>query len=238
MLVREAMTPNVIGVKESATLAQAIETMLRARISALMVFDERGAVVGVLSEGDLMRRGELGTQGGHPHWLEWFLNNGRLASAYAHTRGRRVGEVMTRDVLSIADDADLSAAVDLMMRRRVKRLPVRRDGKFVGVISRADLLKALYAALPREAAPKSDDEICAAIRTEIDAQPWAPRASVSVSARNGEVTFEGAITDDRQRAGLRVIAENIAGVKVVHDRLTWIEPNSGFVIPAEDDVTL
>lgn len=235
MLVREAMTPKVIGVQEDARLADAVDTMLKAGISALFVFDAQKRLVGVLSEGDLLRRGELGTEGRRPYWLELLLSGGRLAHSYAHSHGRRVAEVMTKDVLSIADDADLSAAVDLMTRRRVKRLPVVREGAVVGVLSRSDLLKRLYAALPRDATPKSDAEIEAAIRAEIDAQGWAPRASVQIAVKNGEVTFEGAITDDRLRDGLRVIAENIAGVTAVHDRLAWIEPNSGFLIPAQEE---
>jgi CBS domain-containing protein len=238
MLVRDAMTPKVIGVQEDSSLADAVETMLGAGISALFVFDANKALVGVLSEGDLLRRGELGTEGRRPRWLEALLSGGRLAHSYAHSHGRRVSEVMTKDVLSIADDADLSAAVDLMTRRRVKRLPVVRDGAVIGVISRSDLLKKLYSALPRDAAPKSDAEICAAIQAEIDSQGWAPRASVQVTAKEGEVTFEGAITDERLREGLRVIAENTPGVKAIHDRLAWIEPNSGFLIPAQEDTKL
>jgi osmotically-inducible protein OsmY len=96
-------------------------------------------------------------------------------------------------------------------------------------------LKKLYLTLPRDSAPRSDAEICAAIQAEIDSQEWAPRASIRVAAKDGEVTLEGAVTDERLREGLRVIAENTPGVKTVHDRLAWIEPNSGLLIPADDD---
>ncbi len=235
MRVRDAMTRGVVGVRETASLSEAVEAMLRAGISALFVFDERKALIGVLSEGDLMRRGELGTESRRPRWLESLLSGGRLAHSYALAHGRRVSEVMTRDVVSIAEDAELSEAVELMIRRHVKRLPVVRGGSVVGVVSRSDLLKKLYLALPHEAAPKSDAEICAAIQAEIDSQGWAPRATIRVSAKNGEVTLDGAVTDERLREGLRVIAENTPGVKAVHDRLAWIEPNSGFLIQARDD---
>ncbi|MGD0640870.1 MAG: CBS domain-containing protein [Roseiarcus sp.] len=235
MRVRDAMTRGVVGVRETANLSEAVETMLRARISALFVFDERKALIGVLSEGDLLRRGELGTETRRPRWLETLMSGGRLAQSYAHAHGRKVSEVMTKSVVSIGEDANLAEAVDLMIRRRVKRLPVVRGGSVVGVLSRSDLLRRLYLALPRDAAPKSDDEICAAIRAEIESQAWAPRASIRVSAKDGEVTFDGAITDERLRDGLRVIAENTPGVKAIHDRLAWIEPNSGVLIPAHDD---
>ena len=147
MRVRDVMTRGVIGVRETDSLSEAVDTMLRSGISALLVFDERKALVGILSEGDLLRRGELGTEGRRPRWLELLLSGGRLAHSYAHAHGRKVSEVMTRDVITVAEDADLSEAVDLMIRRRVKRLPVVRGGAVVGVVSRSDLLKRLVFGL-------------------------------------------------------------------------------------------
>ena len=110
-----------------------------------------------------------------------------------------------------------------------------RGGSVVGVLSRSDLLRRLYLLLPRDAAPRSDAEICAAIQAEINSHGWAAARLDRVVAKDGEITFEGAITDERLREGLRVIAENTPGVKAVHDRLAWIEPNSGALIPAGDD---
>ena len=235
MRVRDAMTHGIIGVRETATLAEAVETMLRAGISALCIFDERKALVGILSEGDLMRRGELGTERRRPRWLESLLSGGRLAHAYAHEHGRTVAEVMTRDVVTIDEDAQLAEAVDAMIRRRVKRLPVVRGGSVIGVVSRSDLLKRLYVELKRTAKPHSDAEICASVQAEIESRGWAPRASVRVTSKDGEVTLDGAIADERLREGLRVIAENISGVKSVRDKLAWVEPNSGMLLSAEDD---
>ena len=235
MRVRDAMTHGIIGVRDTASLAEAVETMLRAGISALCVFDERKALVGILSEGDLLRRGELGTEKRRPRWLESLLSGGRLAHAYAHEHGRTAAEVMTREVVTIDEDAPLAEAVDAMIRRRVKRLPVVRGGSVIGVVSRSDLLKRLYVELRRDAAPCSDAEICVAVQKEIESRGWAPRASVRVSAQNGEVTLEGAIADERLREGLRVIAENVPGVKSVRDRLAWVEPNSGMLLSAENE---
>lgn len=236
MRVHDAMTSGVIGVRETASLALAVETMLRARISALFVFDERMTLVGILSEGDLLRRGELGTEQRRPRWLESLLSSGRLAHAYAHEHGRKVGEVMTRDVITIGEDASLEEAVDTMIERRVKRLPVVSGGSVVGVVSRSDVLKRLYAALPHSHEPRSDVEISAAVQTEIESHGWAARASVRVSAKDGEVTLHGTIADERLREGLKVIAENTKGVKAVHDHLAWIEPNTGFLMATGDDV--
>src|SRR5271167_4727092 len=235
MRVRDVMTYGVIGVPESTRLAEAVETMLRSRVSALFVFDADHAVIGVLSEGDLLRRSELGSERKRPHWLELLLGSGRLAEAYAHEHGRKVGEVMTRNVETIAEDAELSQAVDQMIHRRIKRLPVLRGEAVVGVISRSDLLKGLLAAAPGVNAPHPDAEIKAAIQAELDKLGWAPRASVRVEVANGVVTFDGAITDERVRSGLKVIAENTPGVAAVHDHMCWIEPNSGFYVPSEEE---
>ena len=127
MRVRDVMTYGAIGVLESATLAEAVETLLGSRVSALLVFDPKHRLVGVLSEGDLLRRAELGTDSGRPHWLEFLLNGGRLADAYTQTHGRVVSEIMTSNVKTISEAADLREAVDLMLRANVKRLPVLRS---------------------------------------------------------------------------------------------------------------
>jgi CBS domain-containing protein len=229
------MTYGAIGVPETATLAEAIETLLRAHVSALLVFDTDHALAGVLSEGDLLRRVELGTETKRARWLEFLLGGGREAETYAHSHGRKVGEIMTPKAVTIAEDADLSEAVDLMLKRNIKRLPVLRGDQVVGIISRSDLLKGLLAALPKAGAPHPDAEIKAAILAELAKQGWAPRASVRVAVLNGVVTFDGAITDGRMRSGLKVIAENTPGVAAVHDHMAWIEPNSGYYLPSEED---
>jgi CBS domain-containing protein len=235
MKVRDVMTYGVIGVPESASVAEAVETMLRSRVSALVVFDADHALSGILSEGDLIRRGELGAERKRPHWLELLIGSGRLAESYAHEHGGKAGEVMTRDVETIAEDAELSEAVDRMIRRHIKRLPVLRGETLVGVVSRSDLLKGLLAATPSTSGPHSDAEIKAAIQAELDKLEWAPRASVRVEVQNGIVTFTGSIIDERLREGLKVIAENVPGCVAVHDHMAWIEPNSGVVIPSEED---
>ena len=235
MKVRDVMTYGVIGVPESASVTEAVETMLRSRVSALFVFDADHALSGVLSEGDLLRRSELGSERKRPRWLDFLLGSGRVAETYAREHGRKVREVMTRNVETIGEDSDLSEAVDRMIRRRIKRLPVLRGQSVIGVIARSDLLKGLLAATPRATGPHSDAEIKAAIHAELDKLDWAPRASVRVEVQDGAVTFDGAITDERLRDGLKVIAENTPGCVSVHDHMAWIEPNSGFFMPPPEE---
>src|SRR6185437_5009130 len=196
------------------------ETMLQARVSAVFVFDANHALTGVLSAGDLLRHSGLGAEPKHPYWLELLLGSGRAAESYTHVHGRKAGEVMTRDVETIGEDAELSEAVDRMIRRRVKRLPVVRGDAVVGVVARSDLLRALLATNPQAAEPHSDADIKAAILAARDKLDWAPR---------GRVGVEGL------RAGLRVVAETAPGCVAVHDHIAWIEPNSGTGIPSPED---
>ena len=127
-----------------------------------------------MSEGDLLRRSELGSERKRPHWLELLLGSGRLAEAYAHEHGRKVGELMTPNVETIAEDADLGAAVDRMIHHRIKRLPVLRGEVVVGVISRSDLLKGLLAATPGAGAR---------IPTPRSRQPSRPSSKSSIGRR-------------------------------------------------------
>jgi len=232
MRVKDVMTPNVIGVPETASLWDALKLMAERHISAVVVFDGAGAPVGILSEGDLMRRAEFGAEKKRPHWLE-FLLGGRAAHDYAHSHGRRVDEIMTRGILSVEANAEVAEAVDLMLQAKIRRLLVTDGATSAGILSRSDLVRALMRSAPDETAPASDAEIQTAVEAEIASQTWAPSEGVRVRVENGVVSLEGAISDDSLRGGLKVLAENVPGVKAVHDRLAWIEPNSGYYVPAQ-----
>ena len=236
MRVKDVMTPKIIGVAETASLWDALNLMLSSRISALIVFDAIGAPVGVLSEGDLMRRTEFGVEKRKPRWLEFLTGGGEAARDYARSHGRRVHEIMTRGVISVDAGADLSEAIELMLERRVRRLLVVRGSEPLGVLSRSDLVRALLTSLPPEASGRSDAEIEAAIGAELERQSWAPAHSLRVVVEDGTATLEGAIPDESLREGLRVLVENVAGVKAVRDRLAWIEPNSGLYMTAPGDI--
>jgi CBS domain-containing protein len=234
MRVKDVMTANVIGVAEGASLWEALNTMVSRKISALIVNDGGGVPVGVLSEGDLMRRAEFGAQKKRPRWLE-FLIGGGVAHDYAHSHGRRVDEIMTVGVISIDADEDISAAVDLMLEKKVRRLLVVEGGAPVGILSRSDLVRALIHALPQETAERSDAAIQVEIEAALEREIWAPVATVRVAVEKGVVTLRGAIADETTRPGLRVLVENVPGVRQVHDDLAWIEPNSGYYMSAPGD---
>ena len=234
MQVRDVMTPNVISVNSDETVHKAASLMLRNRISGLPVVDQTGTLVGIVTEGDFLRRGELGTQRRRPKWLEFIVGPGRLAQEYVHTTGRKVEEVMTPNPYTVTEDEALEKVVELMERRHIKRVPVMRDGKMVGIVSRANLLHAL-ASLTRDtpAAPAGDAAIRDQIMATLSQQPWAP--NINVIVKNGVVELWGAITDEREREALIVAAENAAGVKEVHDHLVWVEPHSGMSFLSPED---
>jgi CBS-domain-containing membrane protein len=235
MNVADVMTQKVISVTPETTIAEAARLLLEHRISGLPVVDPDGAVVGVVTEGDLLRRAETGTERHHARWLEFLIAPGRLAQEYANANARRVGEVMSADVVAVAPQDSLAEVVRLMERRNVKRLPVIEAGRLVGIVSRANLVRALLDNLPKPAgnAMVGDAEIRERILAEIARQPWGPRASVDVRVKAGIVELYGAITDDRERTALQVLAEKIPGVKAVRDHLVWVEPVSGFIIPTQ-----
>jgi CBS domain-containing protein len=226
MQVKDVMTPKVISIEASESVVRAASLMLQNHISGLPVVDKDGELVGIVTEGDFLRRSELGTQRRRPKWLEFIVGPGRLADEYAHASGRKVEEVMTADPVTVGENDSLQAVVDLMERRRIKRLPVMRAGRVVGIVSRANLMHALtslardYEAAPGSSTPGPDWAIRSEILESIANQPWAPEINVVV--RNGVVELWGLITDEHQRQALMVAAENVAGVKQVRDHVSLI----------------
>jgi CBS-domain-containing membrane protein len=230
MQVKDIMTLNVISIGADEPIVKAARLMLQNRISGLPVVDKEGELVGMVTEGDFLRRGELGTRRRRPKWLEFIVGPGKLAEEYVHTWGGRVKDVMTPDPWTIRDDDSLEAVVEMMERHRVKRLPVTRGRRMVGIVSRANLLHALARLARDMPAPASGDStIRASIMAAISKQRWARHVNVIV--KDGVAELHGVITDERERRGLIVATENVAGVKKVHDHLVWVEPISGITIP-------
>lgn len=228
MKTGDLMTRTVVTVPPDASILQAIRLMMQNRISGLPVVDAEGVLVGIVTEGDFLRRREAGTQKQRSRWIEFFVGPGQLAQEYVQSSGRKVHEVMSTELYTATEDTPADEIVSLMERRRIKRVPVLRDGKVVGIVTRANLLRALPGVL-RAMTPESADD--AAIReqllAELASQRWAPVASISVTVRDGIVRLSGVLTDERQRAALRVAAENIPGVRGIEDDLVWVEPMTG-----------
>jgi CBS domain-containing protein len=230
MQVKDIMTSPVVSIEPDTSIVQAVQIMLQRHISGLPVVDKDGRLVGVVTEGDLLRRAETGTERKRPRWLEFLVGPGRLADEYTRTHGRKVSEVMTADPVTATEDMPLEEIVKLMEKRRIKRVPVMRGETVVGIVSRANLLHAL-AGVVREVKPAlaSDQAIREQIMAELARQTWAPIALVDIVVRNGVVELWGSVTDDRERAAIKVAAENVPGVKAVNDYLAWVDPTSGMV---------
>jgi CBS-domain-containing membrane protein len=234
----DVMTSRIVSVKADASIMTAIRLMLQNHISGLPVSGSEGELVGIVTEGDFLRRGEIGTQRRRSRWLEFFIGSGRWADEYVRARGRKVAEVMTPEVITIAEDTPLEEAVTLMERHRIKRLPVVRDGRVVGIVSRANIMHALVSLAVEANSPlaTTDASIRANILTECDKQPWRPLLNVVV--RDHIVHLWGTLTDERERQALVVLAENVAGVQAVHDHMVWVEPTSGLAIQSMEDEEL
>jgi CBS domain-containing protein len=227
------MSRHVITVTPETVITEAARLMLESRISGLPVVGGDGTVVGIITEGDLLRRAEIGTAIRRPRWLELLVGPVRLARDYVTANARKVGEVMTRETVSVPPDAPLAEIVRLMERHRVKRLPVIDAGRLVGIVSRADLVRALVGIGEDQAAARTDGAIRDHILAAIAAEPWAPRCDVSIWVKDGKVELGGTFTGESERAALRILAENTPGVKDVRDRLTRVEPMLGTVLPPE-----
>lgn len=236
MKAADIMTRAVVTASPEAPIGELARVMLQHRISGVPVIDAKGTLVGIVTEGDLLRRAETGTEKRRSRWLDLLISPGRHAQDYTRTHARKVGEVMSDTVVAVTPGTPVAEIVALMESRRIKRLPVLNDGRVVGMVSRADLLRALAGLLPKvPAAAVSDAEIRKSVLAEIDKQRWAPRASVDVVVEDAVVELCGAITDEREREALRVVCENVPGVKQVLDHLVWVEPISGIVIDPPKD---
>jgi len=231
MKAKDVMTSPVISVEPDESIWQAVRTMLQRHISGLPVIDKQGRLVGIVSEGDFLRRAETGTQRRRARWLEFLIGPGRLADEYTRSHGRKISDIMTPDPLTVTEETSLDEVVRTMEKRRIKRLPVVRGNEVVGILTRANLVHAL-AGVARELMPTtaSDEAIRTRLLTELAKEAWAPVALIDVMVRNGVVELWGAITEERQRAALVAAAENVPGVKAVHEHLNWIDPTSGVML--------
>lgn len=235
MNASEIMTRNVVTIAGGTPVREAIRLMLDHKISGLPVVDAAGKVEGILTEGDLLRRSEIATERRRWPWLDFLLGSGRTASEYVRTHGRICEQLMSHDVISVTPDTPLADIVELMERRRIKRLPVIENGVLVGIVSRPDLLAAVARALDNLDAPAGgDDAIRERVLAVLAKADWAPRSGLTITVVDGIVALDGVLLDEHARGALRVAAENVPGVKGIIDRLVWVEPVSGTVIEAGD----
>ena len=238
MRAHQIMTRSVISVSPDTSIVEAANIMLKRHVSGLTVVDETGKLVGVVSEGDFIRRSEIGTGRKRGRWLRFILGPGKSASDFVQEHGRKVSEVMTASPVTITEDTALAEIVDLMERNNVKRLPVVRGDMVVGIVSRANLLQAV-AGLAREIPDPTadDDHIRNRIIAAIEKNDWSP-FGLNVIVRDGIVHLSGVINEERSRQASMVAAQNVAGVRKVHDHLCWVDTMSGMYLESPEDAEM
>ncbi|HEU0204846.1 MAG TPA: CBS domain-containing protein [Burkholderiaceae bacterium] len=223
MQARDVMTTKLVTATPDTTVQEIARRLVARRISALPVVDEDGRIVGLVSEGDLMRRHELGTERHRSWWLALLAGAEDVARDFTRSHGLRAEDVMTRTVVTVAEETPLEEIAALLERRRIKRVPVVRDGKLVGIVSRADLLHALAAARPSRAASASDRKIRAALERAIG-EAGIRAHYLKIVVHRGVVQLWGTLVSEEEQHALKVAAETTRGVKRVEDNTVVMEP--------------
>lgn len=216
MKAGDVMTTGAATVHPWDTVGEAARTMANYGVSGLPVIDGEGGVVGMLTERDLLRRVELGTEHRRPRWRDLWFEPGDLAEEYSRAHGRKVEDVMSRDVAAIDTEMPLDEVVGLMEEKGYKRLPVVRDGKLVGIVSRANLLTALSRRLdPPGTVDRDDLALRRQILDELANKAWSKGAAIDVQVREGKIILRGTVEDERVARAMQVAAENTPGAKNV-----------------------
>jgi CBS domain-containing protein len=235
MRAHQIMTRPVITVTPDTPIVEAANIMLQRHVSGLPVVDAAGKLIGVVSEGDFIRRSEIGTGRKRGRWLRFILGPGRTASDFVHEHGRKVSEVMTKSPLTITEDTALAEIVEMMEKNHVKRLPVVRGDQVVGIVSRANLLQAVASLARQVPDPTADDDhIRNRVIDELEKNDWCP-FGLNVIVKDGIVHLSGVITEERSRQAAVVATENVQGVKKVHDHLCWVDTMSGMYLNSPED---
>ncbi len=231
----DVMTENVITVTPETTVRHLAELLGKHGISGAPVVDAGGVLIGIVSEGDLLHRTETGTdrrnQPRRVRWLDSLLSGNADARDYLKSHGRTVADVMTRDVITVADTTGLDEVADLLESKRIRRIPVLRDGKLIGIVSRANLVRALVTAKTPAAdgAVLDDFTIRDALLAELRGKPWAKVWASEIMVRNKVVHLW--YSDDQpleERQAIRTAAENTPGVARVEEHLVHVPMNPVF----------
>lgn len=217
MKASDIMVSDVVTVGPDSTIQDVAEILVSKRISGLPVLDPRGKLIGIVSEGDLLRRAESGTEHERSWWLKLLMGRETLAAEFVKENSRLVRDVMTRDIVTVSPDTPVTEVASILQRNRIKRVPVVSKGKLVGIISRANLVQALAGMKKAPAAEKpiTDSELRDIVLARLRAEPWADTALVNVTVNSGAVDLWGIVDSESERQALRVAIEVTPGVREV-----------------------
>jgi CBS domain-containing protein len=226
MKASDIMVARVITINPNASVRSVANLLLNNHISGVPVVSEDGNLVGIVSEGDLMRRAEIGTERRRSWWLEFLSSDEALAGEFVKANAREVAEVMTRNVVTANPETQVSDIASLMEKSNIKRVPIVRDGKVVGIVSRANLLQALASA-PFEAGTQQnvgDAALRENVEAQLSAHAWTKPWQLNVIVHDGTVELWGVIHSQIEKTAARVAAEMVPGVRAVNDNLVvWSE---------------
>ena len=218
MLAKDVMTTAVVTVLPGTEVREIAALFLERRISAVPVVDAQGELRGIVSEGDLLNRPESGTLHRKSWWLRLFAGSDDQAREYLRVHGRRAEDVMTEQVVTVTEDTPLAKIASLLERHRIKRVPVMRERKLVGIVSRANLLQGLAAWQPQAPVKREDRDIRESLLKAL-AEAGLPMFQVNVIVAEGVVQLWGGVETKSQHQAALAAAEDTPGVKRVDDHL-------------------
>jgi CBS domain-containing protein len=224
VIAADIMVRKVVTIAPDESVARAASLMTANDVSALPVINTDGHLVGIISEADLLRREEIATATYRPSWVETITPATTLAAEYVKSHSKRVGDLMSKDVISVSETASLNDIAALLERNRIKRVPVVRGDQLVGIVSRGNLIQALASAVVTTAVPSDEsrsirDEVLARLKE----QSWTDFASHNVIVKDGEVHLWGLVRSEDERKALVALAEGVPGVtKVVDETIQLI----------------
>lgn len=236
MKARDVMTFPVITVRPEASVVEVAKTFVQSRISGAPVLDRDNKLVGMISEGDLVYRSEIGTERAHPYWYLEYAGKEHLAAEYVKARARKVADLMTPNVITASPEASLNEIANLLESNAIKRVPIVESGQVVGIVSRGNLLQAL-ASVPAELAVEpSDRQIREALRWHLSNEHWADASRLNILVHHGQVKLWGRVNSDAEKRAIRVAAESMKGVRAVIDNLI-VRPAATAEKPVRDITT-
>jgi len=223
MRASQIMTRTVITIGPETPIIDAAQKMLQHRVGGLPVVDAGGKLIGMISDGDFIRRAEIGTVRRAGRWLNCLVGRETAASDFIRAHGRKVRDVMTPDPVTVAEDTPLERVVQVMEASHIKRIPVVHDGRLTGIITYTDFVQTIAnLALELPEASADDNKVQDAIIAAVGRAAWKP-CRFAVTVRDGIVHLNGGVRDEKSRQATIIAAENTPGVRKVHDHL-WSYP--------------
>lgn len=220
MNAQDVMVSPVVTVGENATIQEVAKLLIDQRISAVPVLNAAGKLAGIVTESDLMRRAEIGTERHYSWWLSLLADARTLAADYIKSHATSVKDVMTRTVKTAAPDTPLHELAELFEKNHIKRVPiVNKNGELVGIVSRANIIQAVASVRPRLEISLPDAAIRSRLLDELKKQSWTQAHKLNVVVTGGVVELWGFVENEQERDAIKVAAEAIPGVNAVNDHL-------------------